>query len=349
MTPIRGACLLIVLLTSLPVLQLTAQKRSPAPSETTPPPTHRNNRIKQGGVNISDHDGKLIIEIGGQPFAEYQYQGVPKPFLYPILGPGGERMTREWPMKDVPGEEHDHPHHRSLWYAHGSINGQDFWSEEEKAGKTVHQNFERIESGPEMGYFTEFVKLVARDGHVVGSDERTMRFYNRTDQRLFDFDVTIRATETNLVFGDTKEGTMAMRLAESMRLTQPKNKPGAGHIINSEGIRDGATWGKRASWCDYYGPVDGKIVGVAIFDHPSNPRHPTWWHVRDYGLFAANPFGIHDFEKKAPGTGNFTVPFGSSVTFRYRFYIHDGDTEQADVAGQYQHYVEETSKKNSNK
>jgi hypothetical protein len=112
-----------------------------------------------------------------------------------------------------------------------------------------------------------------------------------------------------------------------------------GHIINSEGQTDGATWGKRAAWCDYYGPVNGAVVGVAIFDHPDNPRHPTWWHVRDYGLFAVNPFGIHDFEKKPAGTGNLVIPAGQSVTFKYRFYFHQGDDKQGKVAERYHEYA----------
>ncbi len=37
--------------------------------------------VKQGGVNIAERDGKLVIEIGGQPFAEYYYQNGPKPDL----------------------------------------------------------------------------------------------------------------------------------------------------------------------------------------------------------------------------------------------------------------------------
>jgi hypothetical protein len=153
---------------------------------------------------------------------------------------------------------------------------------------------------------------------------------------VFDFEITVHASEGDLKFGDTKEGTMAMRLAETMRL---KGKVGKGHIINSEGIKDGQTWGKRADWVDYYGPVDGKTVGVAIFDHPSNPRHPTWWHVRDYGLFAANPFGLHEFEKKQPvGAGDLTVPEGKSITFKYRFYIHDGDEKAAKVSEAYERY-----------
>ena len=204
--------------------------------EVKPAKESKRSAIKEGGVNIAERDGKLVIEIGGQPFAGVtHYQNVPKPFLYPVLGPAGEPMTRNWPMEDLPDEEHDHPHHRSIWYAHGEVNGQDFWSESDKAGKTVHEKFELIQSGPELGIVRSRNKLVGHDGKVVCTDERTFRFYNRTDQRLFDFEITIRATEGPITFGDTKEGTMAIRLAESMRLTQPKNKPGQGHIVNSEG------------------------------------------------------------------------------------------------------------------
>ena len=79
---------------------------------------------------------------------------------------------------------------------------------------------------------------------------------------------------------------------------------------------------------------------IIVFDHLENPRHPTWWHVRDYGLFAANPFGVHDFEGKPKGTGDLTIPSGRSVTFRYRFYFHKGNTEQAEVADRYREYAE---------
>jgi hypothetical protein len=151
-----------------------------------------------------------------------------------------------------------------------------------------------------------------------------------------DFEVTVHASHGRLTFGDTKEGSMAIRLASTMRL---EGKVGQGHIINSAGDKDGTTWGKRAAWCDYYGPVDGEVVGVAIFDHPDNPRHPTWWHVRGYGLFAANPFGVSYFEKKPKGTGDLVVPAGESVTFKWRFYFHKGDEKAGNVAEHYREYA----------
>jgi len=301
---------------------------------------------KQGGVHIAQQDGKIVIEIASKRFAEYHYQNVPRPFLYPVLGPSGEAITRNWPMQEVPGEEHDHVHHRSLWFTHGDVNGQDFWSESDKAGKIVHEEFLDLQSGAEFGLITSRNRWVARDGKLVCTDVRKFRIHNRAaNERLFDYEITIKAGNVDVTFGDTKEGSMAVRVAESMRVTQPKSKPpGQGHIANSEGVRDGQAWGKRAKWCDYYGPVNGKTVGVAVFDHPSNPKHPTWWHVRDYGLFAANPFGVHDFEKKEPGTGNFTIPAGQSATFRYRFYLHEGDEKQARVDERYQEYAAEKLK-----
>lgn len=292
------------------------------------------------GVSIKEQDGKLRIEIGGRFFSEYYYQNVSRPFLFPLLGAGDAPMTRTWPIKDgVAGEEHDHPHHRSFWYAHGDVNGNDFWSESDKAGKTVHEKFLEVKSGPDAGVIKTANKLVAKDGTLVCTDVRTITIYNRTEDRLLDFEITIQASNGDVTLGDTKEGTMALRLNEAMRLTTKDKTPGAGHIVNSEGVRDGDTWGKRAKWVDYFGPVNGQTVGVAIFDHPSNPQHPTWWHVRDYGLFAANPYGVHDFEKKPKGVGNVVIPAGKSLTYRYRFFFHTGDEQKGRVAERYADYA----------
>ena len=291
------------------------------------------------GVQITQLADRLRVELNGRLFTEYYFKDVRHPYCYPLIGPGEAPMTRNWPMKDVPGEAHDHPHHRSFWFDHGSVNGRDFWDQGTKSGKIVHDGFIEMKSGKAVGTIKTRNKWTLPEGPIVCTDEETLRIYNTGNEkeRLFDFEITLQALDQDLVFGDTKEGTMAVRLAETMRLKGPV---GHGHIINSNGVRDGATWGKRANWCDYYGPVEGKTVGIAIFDHPQNPRHPTWWHVRDYGLFAANPFGQHHFESLPDkNAGNLTVAAGKSVTFRYRFYLHEGDEQQAKVAEKYDQYT----------
>jgi len=325
------------------------------------------------GVTMTQSNDRVRVEVNGEFFTDYWFRMKQHPalmtsksgvtetnptkhtYFYPLIGPGGVNMTRSWPMKpDAEGEEKDHPHHRSLWFAHGAVNGVDFWAETPKAGKIQHDQFVEVKSGTDSGLIKSTCKWVAPDGKVVCTDERTFRVYNRPgNERLFDFEITIKApADRDVLFGDTKEGTMAVRLNEQLRVTRGKKEPGTGHIVLSSGVRDDAppargdtvTWGKPAAWCDYWGKVDGKTLGLAIFDHPSNPVHPTTWHVRDYGLFAANPFGIHDFERKPPGTGNLNVPAGKSITFKYRFYIHEGDEKQAKVAERYKEYVSSAAK-----
>ena len=294
----------------------------------------------RSGVHITQLPDRLRVDIDGALFTQYFFKDVARPYCYPVIGPGGAPLTRNWPMQDAPNESHDHPHHRSLWFAIGGINGQDFWSEQKNFGKTVHQAFTEIRSGRRVGIIKEHNNWVAADGKVVCTDNRTLRIYEPKDsaERVMDFEVTLHASQGPLTFNDTKEGMMAMRLAPTLRL---KGKVGQGHIVTSAGVRDGGTWGTRADWCDYYGPVAGKTVGIAIFDNPHNPRHPTWWHVRDYGLFAANPFGEHDFEHLPnKHAGDLVLPAGQSLTFRYRFYFHEGDTQQAKVAEHYQQYAQ---------
>ena len=68
---------------------------------------------------------------------------------------------------------------------------------------------------------------------------------------------------------------------------------------------------------------------MLILDHPSNPKHPTFWHARGYGLNAANPFGEHDFLSDKTRDGGITIPAASSLTFRYRVVIHAGAADAA--------------------
>jgi hypothetical protein len=300
------------------------------------------------GVHIYQKEGVLRVEIRGQLFTVYHFTDVPRPYFYPVLGPDESPMTRKWPLEASTDEEHDHPHHRGLWYAHSSVNGLDFWTETSNSCKIVHDGFVKVQSGENFGLIKSKDKWIDHAGAVVCTDVRTMRIYNLPgEERMFDFDITLQAPpDKPVVFGDDKDGCIATRVTETMRLMRNKTTPGDGHIVMSTGLRDKETWGTRADWCDYYGPVAGgsngrETLGVAIFDHPANPRHPTTWHVRDYGLFAANPFGLHDFEKKPKGTGNMTLAAGQSVTFRYRFYYHRGDEKQAQVAEQYRKYAAE--------
>lgn len=290
-------------------------------------------------VHLFETNDVIRVELDGHLFTEYRFRNVSRPFLYPILSASGDHLTRRWPQETVPGEEHDHPHHHGLWWAHGAANGQDFWSEVDGAGKTVHQSFAEISSGSLQGELISRNRWIDHKGAIVASDERAMRFYPPDGRnRVMDFSITIFASNGDLVLGDTKEGSMAIRLAESIRVKKPDGTAGSGLLINREGLQNGAVWGTHSAWCDYSGPISGAIQGVAIFDHPSNPRHPSTWHARDYGLFAVNPFGLHDFEKAPSGTGDLKISAGKNVTFQYRFFFHAAAVTPGELEQRYLEY-----------
>jgi hypothetical protein len=309
-------------------------------------PTFALHAAADNKVKLTRTDGRIRVEVGGQLFTEYVFKDVPRPMFYPVLAADGTEMTRNYPMKTgVPGEVEDHPHHKSLWFTHGAVNGIDFWAENgPNKGKIVSESVEHtVKNG--VGIINSRNKWVAADGVVHLTDETTMRIQGVPNGRLLDYEVTLKApADKPVVLGDTKEGSMAIRLPLWMTPTHKQGKKGKhegkGTIINDSGQTNDETWGKRSTWVDYHAPKDGKVYGVAMFDHPKNPRHPTWWHVRTYALFAANPFGKHDFEKLSdPKAGDMTIPAGKSVTFRWRFYFHEGDEKAAKVAERYRQYA----------
>ncbi len=277
-------------------------------------------------------DHGVTVEIDGAPFTQYltDFQGTP--ILWPIFGPTGKKMTRSHPMAEGPGERKDHPHHRSLWFNHGDVNGHSYWH-----GETIkHREFVRIVGG-DRAVIVARNDWLAPDGKKVCEDERTLTFGADGDVRWIDFDITIKATAGPVKFGDTKEGTFGVRVPGSMKVDAGQG----GRIVNSEAQTDQAAWGQPAAWVDYHGPVEGETLGVAILNHPSSFRFPTHWHVRTYGLFAANPFGLHDFKRSREVDGSHALRPGETMTFRYRVLLHRGDEKSGKVAEMFAAYAKE--------
>lgn len=292
---------------------------------------------------IRQHDDAIDVQIDGQPFTTYVHKGFAKPILYPIIGPHGIAMTRNYPMKKVAGESTDHSHHKSMWFTHGNVNGVDFWMERSGAGHIDQTKLLRAEGGKDQATIETANDWLSPKGAVVLSDTRRLTFLLVPAGRAIDWQIELHASHSPVTFGDTKEGSMGIRTRSELHL---RNDPAHGvttangHAVNSEGIEGKNVWAKRANWVDYWAKIEGKTVGIAVFDHPDNPRHPTWWHARDYGLIAVNPFGVHDFEPDKPaGAGKMTIPEGKSIIFRYRFIFHDGDVKQAKIAEEYAQYA----------
>ena len=292
------------------------------------------------GIEFRPSGSNLDVFINGKLFTTYRTDEPTKPYFWPLIGPTNVGFTRAYPLKpDVEGEDHDHPHHRSLWFTHGKVNGVDFWASDpnNKPGSnfgTIQESSRTIvASGPAVGILRTTDNWIGPDDKVVCEDERVVRFYNTANTRILDFDIALKAVNGPILLGDTKEGTFGLRLASSMDVT----KKTGGRITNAEGVNDDQTWGKASSWVDYTGPLQGKTVGVAILNHPNSFRYPTTWHVRTYGLFAANPFGWRDFGLKE--SGDHILPANQILHFRYRLILHEGDTHSARIPNAFRNYA----------
>jgi hypothetical protein len=311
--------------------------------------------------------GTVEVDINGQTFTTFHLAGsdVGKPFFAPLRTADGLTVTRGWPMEPAPGDSTDHPHQKGLWLSHGEVNGINFWenelaNEKERAhrakeratkaaakGESVTPAPEvrvgkiawdlkppRVKGGKDSGTLEAGFYWIDDKKQPMLYEARKVTFYTDPTLRIMDIDVTLTAQKTPVTFEDTKEGTFAIRLAESMI---EKN---GGKMVNASGAEgEKAVWGKPSPWIGYSGKVQGKTVGVAILDHPSNPKHPPFWHCRAYGLCGANVFGEHDFFNDKQRNGEVKLEPGKSLRFRYRVVLHPGTTKDADVAKMFAEYA----------
>ena len=303
-----------------------------------------------GQVTAARGGDRIDVTIAGRPFTSFHFgDEETKPYLHPLRAADGTVVTRGYPMEQVPGEQRDHPHHRGAWFSHGDVNGIDFWANEVSQrsrgnkGTIELDEIVTVESGEREARIEAVFAWNSPDGSRLLSERRTMRFLRSGDDNLIDFDIELTTAAGAVQFGDTKEGTFAVRLATE--LEEPHWRASGiartGRIVNAGGAASEArTWGKRSPWVDYSGSLGGKPLGVAILDHPENPKHPTYWHVRGYGLFAANVFGEHDFHADASRDGSITIAEGETLRFRYRIIIHPGRTADAEIGRKFRDWAE---------
>ncbi len=239
-----------------------------------------------------------------------------------------------------------------MWFAHQSVNGLDYWNNEfsyesnpKTKGKMGHifvTKVDRIQGGKQTGEIDETSEWKQPDGVVVLTEARKMIFHAGGPNRIVDFDFLLTAKE-NVTFGDAKDGVFGIRLASELEepyAKAPAEPKRSGLLTNPQGGKtEKEVWGKRSEWVDDSGIIDGQPVGVAIFDNPGNPRYPTYWHARGYGLFANNIFGAHEFSGGKDPDGSMTLKPGETLRFRYRVVIHPGDGASAHLADLYKEYT----------
>ena len=293
--------------------------------------------------------GGVTITTAGQPFATYVTDQGNKPFLWPVLGPDDKPMTRSFPMQDVPGETQDHYHHRGVNFGHQGMAGTDTWTEDgtwgdnpkradqkARVGRIRHDRYLKL-AGGDTAIVDTVGTALTRDGKPLLEVAQRFDSSRKAENRLIDIAIDLVASHGAIELADMKDAGLSIRVPESIRVD---SKMG-GKIVNSEGNHNADAWAKRAAWVDYHGPIDGQTYGIAFLSHPSTFRHPTPWHVRTYGLFTANPFGLNSLGLQEESAA-IRLEANDRLSLRYRLLFHRGDEQQADIAAAFKAYAATT-------
>jgi hypothetical protein len=303
-------------------------------------------------VSLDAKPDRIEFRLRGDPVTTYHFEpAAAKPYLWPLNAPGGVPVTRAWPLDKAGAVTDDHPHHVSAWFCHGDVipegvnftrkgkgvDGVDFW-----AVGSGHGVIAYVEAGrPEGNHVRTRNEWRIPNGPVVLAETRTLSLHDVAGGRLIVMTTDLTPAGGPVVFGDTKEGAFGIRVSDQLRVGDKKGKNAKSKITNAAG-RDGekACWGYPSDWCDYSGEVDGKAVGVAVFDDPAN-RPRACWHVRDYGLLAANPFGREKSGFPAMRGRHDLVRLdkGEHLKLRYAIFLHAGDAAGGKVAEAFEQFT----------
>jgi hypothetical protein len=269
-------------------------------------------------LKVNEAEKKVDVLIDGKLFTSYIYpSNVMKPVLWPVMSPAGNMLTRSYGMVNKPGDRTDHPHHLGVWLNYGDVNGLDFWNNSEaipserkdRYGSIYHRSIDKVKSGKGKATLITASEWVSPDNTVMLQDETKFEFISDGDLRIIDRTTTLEAVIDEVLFKDNKEGMFAIRVARELEL--PSEKPTTlvdshgvetrvekmdntyvkGNYRSADGVEGKEVWGTRCRWMKLASEIKGEPVALVIIDHPNNVGYPTYWHARDYGLFAANTLG----------------------------------------------------------
>jgi len=276
-------------------------------------------------VNLEKQGDDIVVTIDGKPLGIYTVaKRLHRPYFREIRAADGALLTRS-----IAPPGGDHPHHTGLWHAVDKVNDVEFWHLE---GRIENRSVELLASGGNPAVLRIKNRWIAPDDTLILREQTTIRIF---ENRLLLYDIELTAGDKQVTFGDTEEGFFAFRMADSMR------EEATGQVVNADGLKTAkGCWGRKSDWVDYYGEIEEKVLGAAIFDHPANFR-PARYHVRDYGLFTISPFGERDYTEGLLPAQPVVLAADSTLKLRYGIYFHEGDTETGHVQEVYKDFLDQ--------
>lgn len=308
-------------------------------------------------LKVKEEAKKVEVTINGKLFTSYMYpDNIMKPVLWPIISPAGNTLTRSFPLQIKEGERTDHPHHIGVWFNYGNVNGLDFWNnseaipaeEKQNYGTIYHRSIDRNENGNGKGSLEITADWKSPDNIILLEEHTRFDFIADKKIRIIDRTTTLTAMFDTVTFIDNKEGMFGVRVAREMELPSKgavkmvdshgnittvenmNNDNVKGNYHSADGVEGKDVWGTRCRWMKLSSEIKGEEVALVIIDHPDNVGYPTYWHARDYGLFAANPLGQKVFSK-GKNELNFSMKKGEKTTFKYRLIVAGEDLSDQQI------------------
>jgi len=313
-------------------------------------------------VEFIKSKNKIDVMVGGRHFTSYVYGNEhTKPMLVPLRTPSGIEVTRRNPLVQLKGGSDDHQHHVGIFFAVDNVNGTKFWNNAAPPPQIKHIKTTEIAVDNGKAKLATIMHWIDNNGNVLLEENRSMFFLagENEDEYAIDFSIDLTARQTEVVFEDIEEGVFAVRVADCLREDNPKMKlwpgqplpkesvSGTGRYFSSNGDETARNvWGKRARWVALQGIRKRKVVGVAILNHPASINYPTYWHVRNYGLFSANPLGQADFQRQSKYKKNpaqplrLTLKQGQKVHFRFLVIVYEGIRTHEQMEKRFREFVE---------
>jgi hypothetical protein len=281
--------------------------------------------------------GKDFLSLMAGDKVVYTYQFAAEggyPYIHPLGLPGGPVMSALAPA--------DHPWHRGLWFSWKFLNGVNYWEfppnrPNQPDGRTAVVGPAAVSTTATTASVT--LHLEYSNNQTVLAEERTLALSHPRPDGSYHIDWTSKFTakEQDVVFERTPPqeapwggyGGLGLRAAKTMREFRASDSEGRSGRAQAHG--------KAARWMDFSGVFGAQgenptAAGTAIFDHPSNPRHPTHWYLSDN---ADLPY----FGPALLFAEPMTLKAGASFVLKYRILIHPGPGDKAVLEQEYQEFA----------
>ena len=275
-------------------------------------------RIIEEELRFKFYSGEAFCLAYNRGCTQYGDMYKSRPDFCPVYSPSGREVTSICAYR--------YNHHKSIFIGHADVNGINFFHDNNPTRSNLgdivlEKSRHEIDSGG--------IHVMTHNGWITKADvrlldeERNFTVILGETVHIIDLTSTLIASQTDLTFAQDNHAFLGVRVADTMDVED------GGTILNANGQRnEEEAMRQSADWTDYSGVVAGKMVGVTLMNHPSNP--PSAFFTRNYGTFLTNFTLLTPYE----------LPRGERVTQRFRILIHEGDATEASVENYYNQFIE---------